>query len=140
MTQGNDVDWQRSLQQILQDEEPLLPPEGRRHDPSRRLPDLSDEAHGWSVDDMWRSAFYALLVYGRAAAERTADRSRSWPPLLPSAEASSSTPRRTSNRRPQRRSDAHRTGGRAHLSPVSQGSQFEIVMETPKLVPLTPPA
>ena len=34
-------------------------------------PDLLDEAYGWGVEDMWEYAFYALLVYGRVAAERT---------------------------------------------------------------------
>ena len=34
-------------------------------------PDLLDEAHGWGIDDMWEYAFYALVLYGRAAAERT---------------------------------------------------------------------
>ena len=30
-----------------------------------------DEAHGWGIDDMWTYAFYALVLYGRVAAERT---------------------------------------------------------------------
>jgi hypothetical protein len=34
-------------------------------------PDLLDEAHGWGIDDMWEFAFYALVLYVRAAAERT---------------------------------------------------------------------
>ncbi len=34
-------------------------------------PDLLDEAYGWGIDDMWRYAFYALVLYGRVAAERT---------------------------------------------------------------------
>jgi hypothetical protein len=34
-------------------------------------PDLLDEAYGWGIEDMWEYAFYALLVYGRIAAERT---------------------------------------------------------------------
>jgi hypothetical protein len=34
-------------------------------------PDLLDEAYGWGIDDMWRFAFYALILYGRVAAERT---------------------------------------------------------------------
>jgi hypothetical protein len=34
-------------------------------------PDLLDEAHGWGIDDMWKYAFYALVLYGRMAAERT---------------------------------------------------------------------
>ncbi len=34
-------------------------------------PDLLDEAYGWGIADMWEYAFYALLVYARAAAERT---------------------------------------------------------------------
>ena len=34
-------------------------------------PDLLDEAHGWGIDDLWRFAFYALVLYGRVAAERT---------------------------------------------------------------------
>jgi len=34
-------------------------------------PDLLDEAHGWGIDDMWTYAFYALVLYGRVAAERT---------------------------------------------------------------------
>jgi hypothetical protein len=34
-------------------------------------PDLLDEACGWGIDDMWECAFYALVLYGRVAAERT---------------------------------------------------------------------
>jgi hypothetical protein len=34
-------------------------------------PDLVDEAYGWGSDDMWEYAFYALVLYGRVAAERT---------------------------------------------------------------------
>ncbi len=34
-------------------------------------PDLLDEPYGWGIEDMWEYAFYALLVYGRIAAERT---------------------------------------------------------------------
>jgi hypothetical protein len=34
-------------------------------------PDLVDEAYGWGIDDMWEYAFYALVLYGRVAAERT---------------------------------------------------------------------
>jgi hypothetical protein len=34
-------------------------------------PDLLDEAYGWGIEDMWDYAFYALVLYGRAAAERT---------------------------------------------------------------------
>jgi hypothetical protein len=34
-------------------------------------PDLLDEAYGWGADDMWRYAFYALVLYARVAAERT---------------------------------------------------------------------
>jgi hypothetical protein len=34
-------------------------------------PDLLDEAYGWGVDDMWTYAFYALVLFGRVAAERT---------------------------------------------------------------------
>jgi hypothetical protein len=34
-------------------------------------PDLLDEADGWGIEDMWRYAFYALVVYVRVAAERT---------------------------------------------------------------------
>jgi hypothetical protein len=34
-------------------------------------PDLLDEAYGWGVDDMWEYAFYALVLFGRVAAERT---------------------------------------------------------------------
>jgi len=34
-------------------------------------PDLLDEAYGWGIDDMWTYAFYALVLYGRVAAERT---------------------------------------------------------------------
>jgi hypothetical protein len=34
-------------------------------------PDLLDEAHWWGDEDLWRYAFYALLAYARAAAERT---------------------------------------------------------------------
>ncbi len=34
-------------------------------------PDLLDEAYGWGIDDVWTYAFYALVLYGRVAAERT---------------------------------------------------------------------
>ena len=34
-------------------------------------PDLLDEADGWGIEDMWRYAFYALVVYLRIAAERS---------------------------------------------------------------------
>jgi len=34
-------------------------------------PDLLDEADGWGIEDMWTYAFYALVLYGRVAAERT---------------------------------------------------------------------
>jgi hypothetical protein len=34
-------------------------------------PDLLDEADGWGIEDMWRYAFYALVVYARIASERT---------------------------------------------------------------------
>jgi hypothetical protein len=34
-------------------------------------PDLLDEASGWGLEDMWAYAFYALLIYARAAADRT---------------------------------------------------------------------
>ena len=34
--------------------------------------DLLDEAYGWGIDDMWEYAFYALVLYGRVAGERTA--------------------------------------------------------------------
>ena len=51
-------------------QEPLRP-DGRRHDQGRRIPDLLDEAYGWGVEDMWEYAFYALVLYGRAAGERT---------------------------------------------------------------------
>jgi hypothetical protein len=34
-------------------------------------PDLLDEAHWWGDEDLWRYAFYALLAYARAAADRT---------------------------------------------------------------------
>jgi hypothetical protein len=34
-------------------------------------PDLLDEAYWWGDEDLWRYAFYALLAYARAAAERT---------------------------------------------------------------------
>jgi hypothetical protein len=34
-------------------------------------PDFLDEAYGWGIDDMWKYAFYALVLYGRVAAERT---------------------------------------------------------------------
>jgi hypothetical protein len=34
-------------------------------------PDLLNEAAGWGIEDMWEYAFYALLLYVRAAAERT---------------------------------------------------------------------
>jgi hypothetical protein len=34
-------------------------------------PDLLDEAYVWGTDDMWEYAFYALILYGRMAAERT---------------------------------------------------------------------
>jgi hypothetical protein len=37
-------------------------------------PDLRDEAHWWGIEDMWRYAFFSLLAYARAVAERT-DRS-----------------------------------------------------------------
>jgi hypothetical protein len=37
-------------------------------------PDLLGEIYWWSSDDLWLYAFYALLVYVRAAAEKT-DRS-----------------------------------------------------------------
>jgi hypothetical protein len=40
-------------------------------------PDLLDEADGWGIEDMWEYAFYALLVYGRIAAERTGRTSES---------------------------------------------------------------
>ncbi len=34
-------------------------------------PDLLDEADGWGIDDMWEYAFYAVVLCGRVAAERT---------------------------------------------------------------------
>ena len=34
-------------------------------------PDLVDEAYGWGIEDMWEYAFYALVLYGRVAGERT---------------------------------------------------------------------
>jgi hypothetical protein len=34
-------------------------------------PDLLDEAYWWGIDDMWTYAFYALVLDGRVAAERT---------------------------------------------------------------------
>jgi hypothetical protein len=34
-------------------------------------PDLLDEADGWGIEDMWRYAFYALVIYVRIAAERS---------------------------------------------------------------------
>ena len=34
-------------------------------------PDLLDEAYGWGIDDMWKFALYAVVLYGRVAAERT---------------------------------------------------------------------
>jgi len=34
-------------------------------------PDLLDEADGRGMDDMWRFAFYAVVLYDRVAAERT---------------------------------------------------------------------
>jgi hypothetical protein len=34
-------------------------------------PDLLDEASGWGIEDMWEYAFYALVLYARAAADRT---------------------------------------------------------------------
>ena len=34
-------------------------------------PDLLDEADGWGIEDMWKYAFYALVLFGRVAAERT---------------------------------------------------------------------
>jgi hypothetical protein len=34
-------------------------------------PDLLDEAAGWGIEDMWEYAFYALVLYGRAAAEQS---------------------------------------------------------------------
>jgi hypothetical protein len=34
-------------------------------------PDLLDEADGWGIEDMWRYAFYALVIYVRIAGERS---------------------------------------------------------------------
>jgi hypothetical protein len=34
-------------------------------------PDLLDEAYGWGIEDLWEYAFYALVLYGRVAGERT---------------------------------------------------------------------
>jgi hypothetical protein len=34
-------------------------------------PDLLDEASGWGIEDMWKYAFYALVLYVRVAGERT---------------------------------------------------------------------
>jgi hypothetical protein len=34
-------------------------------------PDLVDEAYGWGIEDMFEYALYALVLYGRVAAERT---------------------------------------------------------------------
>ncbi len=34
-------------------------------------PDLLDEASGWGIEDMWEYAYYALVLYARAAADRT---------------------------------------------------------------------
>jgi hypothetical protein len=34
-------------------------------------PDLLDEADGWGIEDMWRYAFYAVVVYVRIASERS---------------------------------------------------------------------
>ncbi len=34
-------------------------------------PDLLDEVYWWGADDLWRYAFEALLLYARAAADRT---------------------------------------------------------------------
>jgi hypothetical protein len=34
-------------------------------------PDLLDDAAWWEADDLWRYSFYALLIYVRAAADRT---------------------------------------------------------------------
>lgn len=34
-------------------------------------PNLLEEADWWGADDMWRYALYALVLYARAAAERT---------------------------------------------------------------------
>ena len=56
--------------QAASTQEPLCA-DGRRDDQGRRLPDLLDEAAGWGIEDMWEYAFYALLLYGRTAAERT---------------------------------------------------------------------
>jgi hypothetical protein len=43
-------------------------------------PDLLDEAYGWGINDMWEVRLYALVHYGRVAAERTDDRSRASQP------------------------------------------------------------
>jgi hypothetical protein len=42
--------------------------------PGGVYPDLLGEVEWWRTDDLWTYAFYAFLVYARAAAERT-DRS-----------------------------------------------------------------
>lgn len=34
-------------------------------------PDLLDEAYGWGIEDMWEYAYYASVLYGRVAGERT---------------------------------------------------------------------
>jgi hypothetical protein len=34
-------------------------------------PDLLDDAAWWQADDLWTYSFFALLIYVRAAAERT---------------------------------------------------------------------
>lgn len=34
-------------------------------------PDLLDEGYWWGIEDTWRYAFYALVAYARAAADRT---------------------------------------------------------------------
>jgi hypothetical protein len=38
---------------------------------TRRSPDLLDETYGWGIEDMWEYAFYALVIYGRIAADRS---------------------------------------------------------------------
>jgi hypothetical protein len=34
-------------------------------------PDLLDDAAWWQTDDLWAYSFFALLIFVRAAAERT---------------------------------------------------------------------
>ena len=43
-------------------------------------PDLLDDAGWWEADDLWTYSFYALLIYVRAAADRTGRTGRSHRP------------------------------------------------------------